>query len=273
MCLHRLVWLALSLLATAITAAGQDSGVELQPPAAVPTVTVVSAPFEVATDELRVRFAVYNPGDDTVVVVPELEVPRTIVAGSRTNNTTIEEGVAIVRGPSFDLEGRERLEKELALEALGVSESIQLLFLRNRPADIRIRINYQRNPGETEHEHPTAVRAVSPQGPLVGVIVGSVLGVTAAIVFVVILGLTHGVRPSGEAIVLRWLLGVVTVSISAAILRYSSVQLPQLPISINVKDYIGGFLLGLVFHPLVGWLSRLILGGASQDGKTSPRSA
>ena len=51
-----------------------------------------------------------------------------------------------------------------------------------------------------------------------------------------------------------FLLGSTAVAVTVLLTHFSATALPVLPIAIEINDVYGGFVLGLMYKPLVNWL-------------------
>jgi hypothetical protein len=216
--------------------------------------------MDAVTDELVVHCQVVNKFSDTIVVTPILEVPDAIIVGARATKVQHDnESTAIVK-ESFDLGSGESQDVTFELPPLGWRDALGLLFYRYGARELRFRVRYQITPPVVEHYQPQALTVITPQAPLLGVGIGLLLGVLVTVAFVIVhrrvKGLpAMGLREAGA----NALLGSITVVMAAVLFRYASVSLPQLPLSVSVRDFIGGIMLGVFFQPLVDWFAKLVL--------------
>jgi len=101
---------------------------------------------------------------------------------------------------------------------------------------------------------------LQPLGTIWGVTTGGLAGVLSAFLFNLLLFVSQNKTDpfSVKKELTNLFMGLIVVTIVIILFRYSSVDLPVLPISVNVKDLIGGFVIGLFYKPLVNWFQKLI---------------
>lgn len=255
-------FLANSALVILLLASTNARGADDEQPTAVtppPTVTIDSTSMDAVTDELVIRARITNKGTDAIVVTPTLEVPDDIILGPRTSQVSILNDTVTLTKDSFDVNGGESHEVVFKLAALGWRDAMRKLLFRYGEREVHLRVKYEITPGTVEHVQPTATESIRPQAPMLGVAVGALMGVIVTVGFVVVYrAVKQQPRMAfGEAL-LNVLLGSIAVVIAAVLFRYASVSLPQLPISVSVRDYIGGIVLGVLFQPLVDWFAKLV---------------
>ncbi|HVE70180.1 MAG TPA: hypothetical protein VNI54_02340 [Thermoanaerobaculia bacterium] len=103
--------------------------------------------------------------------------------------------------------------------------------------------------------------SVTPRAPFLGIVLGGVLGVLATLLFLFLLGLrddhkkvlTKDYLIRGLA---RFALGVIVTLLVVFLLLYAPKQIDNLPIKADVKDWVGGFIVGLFSQFLAEWFAK-----------------
>lgn len=245
----------LTLIGTSAVAQTKDASAPAEPSA--PTVKILAAEMPAITDSLTVKFVMENPTKTPMVATPILDVPEELMVGSR-KKPGASGGQLEVTGKSVDLNAGETEEGELSLTPLNWREAYSAIGFRCHTINLRVRLVYEIIPGERVHQQPRATKEITPQGPWIGVAAGAVMAVLVVIAFGILFDLYNHRTPQYGRAVLTLAMGCATVIISSFVFRFLAVSIPQLPLAVNVKDILGGALLGLVFRPLIVWLARLL---------------
>jgi len=237
-------------------AQSKDAAAPVEPSA--PAVKILAAEMPTITDALTVKFVMENPTKTPMVVTPILEVPDELIVGSRKKLGVSSGGQLEVSGKSVDLNAGETEDGELGLTPLNWREAYSAVGFRCHAINVRVRLVYEITPGTREHQQPRATKELTPQGPWIGVAAGAVMAVLVVIAFGILFDLYNHHTPQYGRAVLTLVMGCATVVISSFVFRFLAVSIPQLPLAVNVKDMLGGAVLGLVFRPLIVWLARLL---------------
>jgi hypothetical protein len=245
--------------------------------------------MDVVTDSLRLQLTVTNPGAQKVVVSGEkISVPRALRVGSRSESYRVELG---------DLEARQTKLAEVTLPGAGAESLVDLVTFQHGSYDLVLTYEVSDHGGNALYQAHQTI-PVRPLGAWWAAAAGGVCGVLLHVLFRVlwawrqriaddpptvatnltnpqpppaqhgsaapppapapVVRLTSRVRHELRLAPVSILIGTITVCIAIWLFRFTSTQAPSLPVIIEVKDFYGGGLVGLLFEPVTGWLAGLI---------------
>jgi hypothetical protein len=219
--------------------------------------------MEVVTEPVRLSFLISNQ-TDKFIDVNNVEVMLPASFGQTDLTMDCDRD-------ALDLSPKESARIECNAPPVHLAQKPSLLFFRHRDNDkAEVKLLYQiREPGQAQRSASGTV-SLAPLGPWLGVLLGGIFGVIVSILFPLVYEKARNIPKVGADRAPWWanlLLGLLVISIASLLFRYTSVKAPDLPIAVEVRDYIGGFALGLIFQPLANWLGKIIIPPAASAAK------
>ena len=169
------------------------------------------------------------------------------------------------RSTSCDPEAIDFIAKEsktinCKIDSLSLAANPSLLFFRHKPYDIEIELPYRI---ERQIDAEIGTLPLSPLAPWPGAFLGGIVGVF------LLLALREALQRWRPALIsdvapfwISALVGILVVLIASLLFRYADVKHPDLPFAIQVRDFVGGIFVGLLFEPIALWLAKIV--GGSQ---------
>ena len=185
-----------------------------------------------------------------------LELPKALVVGERS-----KEAASTI--PDFDLYSNNSREVMVTIPAVSLLKSPTLIVFSHGQYPIQVLYDYKIANAETQAN----TRSVSESGPALtldgprwAVVLGAAMGYPFFLFLRYLLRRMRGTKPVPTSVPLwiQWVGGWMVVMLSAILFRFTSVNIPQLPVAVQVKDFWGGALLNLAAEPLTTWLAGLI---------------
>ena len=242
---NRTCLLAAFLILAATAAFAHDTGDAV-------VFTLVDARMETIRGPLTAtaRFQA-SPESDLIYRVVLPRIPGELAAGRD-----------IPQQPTFTDFGDERA-KEVRIELPPMVRnrwSPATLFYISREIRVPVQISYavRAEPVRTVDAFEIAV---SPRAPLLGIIIGGVFGVLAALLLIFLNAFREDrdktlTRDYLIGTVGRFALGVCVTIVAMIILVYAPTRFDKLPVTADVKDWVGGFIVGLFSQVLAQWFAK-----------------
>ncbi|HXH39380.1 MAG TPA: hypothetical protein VNN08_12195 [Thermoanaerobaculia bacterium] len=232
------------LLAVAATA--QESGDAV-------AFTITDAKLDTITDDLVATAHLQASPDSDLIYKLVIRVPA-----------ELERDPSQVKIPSSftDFGDEKTMEIPIVIpQAKSARWSLSTLFFTSKKMEVPVQITYAIRADPVRTTEPIEI-PVTPRGPLPGVILGGILGVIAMLLF----SFTYRLGKTGSAAVLnrdylttvsvRFALGVCVSTFVIVILRLAPATFEKLPVTADVKDWVGGFVVGFFFQQLAQYLAK-----------------
>jgi hypothetical protein len=300
--MHDVTISTVAFLLLAIPAVAQQE-VPVRAEVHLPTVNEPQEQFDihiVFTNRSKYAFSVLNV---------RLELPKPLLVGARSkekvdalsdpakdkgdaaSDSTREKEDAASK-TTFDLYATSSHETVVIVPAINLLASPSLIFFRHGQYHGRVLYDYTYASAPTDatteaketQETSPPKRTAQPSsesfvltldGPGWAVVFGAAIGYPVFLFLRFVFQQIRGTTPAPTSVPLwiQWVGGLVVVVISAALFRFTSVAVPQLPIAVQVKDFWGGALLNLAVDPLTTWIGTLIAPTRTPRGDLPPESS
>jgi hypothetical protein len=229
--------------------------------------SVVKAEMQNIGAPLDVKVRVQAQTVGTLVGV-NLHIPDVLLEDRKgaTARSEPESGMIIVGpGPSHltALGGLDRVQY-FHVPALGPKATLRHLWFLSHEYTCTATVDYQTlNASRTISTEFT----LTPAAPLLGIIVGGLIGVAVSISFRALYGRWKPPNPAPAAaaftdrllrVMVAFGMGAVVVAIIVFIFSFDQDLAKKSPVALQVRDWRGGFVLGLFFEPIANWLSGLL---------------
>ena len=245
--LRGLAWIAVLMLA--LPAAAQET----QPI----VLTVLSAEMEDIDDPLLIHLRIDSKLPD-LIYRTEMRVPEELIRDRDIPFLRTTDPEPLIGSPWF------RDYKNDTVTVRLPAAKGRNLFYRSKKLNGSVTLIFVAAGFTNEVSTAPVAFTVKPRGHLLGVIIGGILGVIAVVVLRSAVRAGRGGkqrvnRAYWKTAGTRILVGAIVVTILTFIVRENPGQL-DLPIKVDVADWVGGFFLGLFFEPLAKWLTEKIPG-------------
>ena len=233
----------------AAAAAAQDAGDAV-------TLTINNPKMDTITDGLAATARLQASADSDLIYKLVVEVPSEL-----QNNRE-----AVKNESSFaDFGDGKFIDLPIALPPMNRDRwSLGTLFYTTQKMPpVRVKIAYAVRADSVRMTDPIEIQ-VTPRGPLAGAILGGFLGVLAMLILRFIVHLSKRgrrevvTRDYFGGVVVRFALGICVSTIVIFILRFAPATFEKLPVTADVKDWIGGFVVGFFFQQFAQYLAKKI---------------
>ena len=236
--------LCVALLAIAATA---------QEPGDAVAFTITDTKLDTITDDLVATVHLQASPDSDLIYRLAIRVPAELARDASQAKTP----------PSFtDFGDDKTMDIPIVIPpAKGNRWSLSTLFFTSQKMKLPVQITYAVRADPVRTTAPIEI-PFTPRGPLAGVILGGILGVIAMLVCSFALRfLSKGStavlnRAYLATIPMRFVLGICVSTIVIVVLRLAPATFEKLPVTADVKDWIGGFVVGFFIQQFAKYLAK-----------------
>jgi hypothetical protein len=211
-------------------------------------ITPEIADITTVDNEIRIPISYVNKSNTAVSVSKvDVRLPKQMDFHSRVKNPIL--------GP-FSVEPNETEEKEIIIPEIPFPENRSFLLTPYKQRNITI-ISTTMDENENSSQIKSSV-VVDAFSPLWITIVGGIFGVLLNI------GLRFLFRKYKRVVIADdppiWAtisMGFVITMLAIIVFRFTATEAPRLPLALEVKDFYGGIVLGLIFRQTADWIGKI----------------
>jgi len=219
--------------------------------------------LDVITQPLHVKLLIANSSESLINIhSTRLILPDEVALYPRTAEVNFPNG-------TLDLDAHGFRDLELTVPAMALTplkDSWRVLFFRAKTYRFTVQAEYVVQGSPTKHM-ATQEFTLMPLAPWWTVLLGGLVGVPVVLVFLYLYdrvrGTPAGSRPARQ--VSNVLLGWMAILLATIVFRFTSTNIPDLPLAVNVNDILGGFLIGLLYNYFADFFFKSLTPGAKES--------
>lgn len=218
-------------------------------------INILNAKLGTISDQIELTIRLNNVSDSTISFDNlDIKIPDQHSLPNRNNIISFLDIPELKPNESRDLN---LPPQKLDFDLTNIKQLLDYVFYRSNEYTLNLEGNYFDDDGTNYPVYKNI--KLQTNGSYISIILGGISGIILILIIGVLLDLSKDKKINLKKEFIKLCLGTIIIPIIIIVMRYTSVELPSLPLAINVKDYYGGLIIGLLYKPLVAWIEDIFI--------------